>query len=274
VDVDLLARAAALAAERQPFVLATVVWRRAPASGHVGAKAIIGPGGAVDGWLGGACAEPTVVAEARAAMADGEPRLIFVGRPDELDRRAADGMVTVPMACHSEGAIEIYMEPVLPRPQVVAIGRTPAVFALASLATGLGWDVAVIDDGGQAADHPRPDVVRTTLDLDGLGIGAASAIVVATQGHYDDRALEGALATDAGYVGLVASAKRAASTLQVLRGRGVADDQLARVTAPAGLDLGAIDNAEIAVAILADLVARRAAGTFAFSSRSGSNSAR
>ena len=142
------------------------------------------------------------------------------------------------------------------------VGRSPAVFTLARLATDLDWDVAVIDDGGDPADHPDPTLVRTTLDLAGLGVGPATAIVVATQGHYDDLALEAALGTDAGYVGLVAAGKRASATLELLRQRGLSDEQLARVTAPAGLDLGRVDNAEIAVAVLAELVARRAAGTW------------
>ena len=101
-----------------------MVWRRAPSSGHVGSKAIIRPDGSVEGWLGGACAQPTVVREAQESMVDGRPRLLFLGRPDELDRRSADGMVTVPMACESEGALEIFIEPMLPHPQVVVIGRS------------------------------------------------------------------------------------------------------------------------------------------------------
>jgi xanthine dehydrogenase accessory factor len=266
MDVDVLARALGLADAREPFAMATVVWRRAPSSGHVGSKAVIHADGSVEGWLGGACAEPTVVRQAQEAMADGQPRLLFLGRPDELDGRAAEGMVTVPMACESEGALEVYLEPILPRPQVVVVGRSPAVFTLAALARALEWDLAVIDDGGDASAHPFPEVVRTTLDLSessGIGIGHASAIVVATQGHYDDLALEAALATDAGYVGLVATEKRAAATLALLRDRGIDDERLLRVVAPAGLDLGRIDNAEIAVAVLADLVARRAAGQLA-----------
>ena len=260
MDPSALAQAARLAEARQPFALATVVWRRAPSSGQVGAKALVLPDGSVRGWLGGACAEPTVVRQALEAMGDGRPRLLFLGRPDELDQRADDGRVTVPMACESEGAMEVYLEPILPGPQVVAIGRSPAVAALAGLVVALGWELAVVDDGGDPGLHPHPDRVRTTLDLEGLGIGPASAVIVATQGHYDDLALEAALATDAGYVGLVASAKRAASTVELLRARGVPDEQLVRVHAPAGLDLGQVDNAEIAVAVLADLVARRAAG--------------
>jgi xanthine dehydrogenase accessory factor len=263
MDVDLLARALELADAREPFAMATVVWRRAPSSGHVGSKAVIRADGSVEGWLGGACAEPTVVRQAQESMADGRPRLLFLGRPDELDRRAADGMVTVPMACESEGALEVYLEPILPRPQVVVVGRSPAVFTLAALARALEWDVAVVDDGGDATTHPFPELVRTTLDLSALGIGGASAVVIATQGHYDDLALEAALATGAGYIGLVATEKRAAATVALLRHRGIGDEQLLRVVSPAGLDLGRVDNAEIAVAVLADLVARRAAGQLA-----------
>src|SRR4029077_16538852 len=103
-----------------------------------------------------------------------------------------------------------------------------AVFALAKLARALEWDVAVIDDGGSASDHPHPELVRESLDLSGLGIGRASAIVVATQGHYDDLALEAAFATDAGYIGLVAADKRAAATLALMRARGVDDESPGR----------------------------------------------
>jgi xanthine dehydrogenase accessory factor len=260
MDADTLAHAVALTAAREPFALASVVWRRAPSSGHVGSKAIIRPDGSVEGWLGGACAQPTVVREAQESLVDGRPRLVFLGQPDELDRRSDDGMVTVPMACESEGALEIFIEPMLPHPQVVVIGRSHAVFALTKLALALEWDVAVIDDGGSPTDHPHPELVRTSLDLSGLGIGPASAVVVATQGHYDDLALEAAFATDAGHIGLVAAGKRAAVTLSLLRARGFDEEQLCRVVAPAGLDLGPVENAEIAVAVLADLVARRAAG--------------
>ena len=243
-----------------PFALATVVWRRAPSSGHIGSKGIVLGDGTVRGWLGGACAEPTVVREALAAMGDGAARLLFLGSPDELAAHAHDEVLTIPMACESEGAMEIYLEPFLPAPQVVVFGRSPAVHTLTVQARSLGWDVAVIDDGGVASEHPQPELVRTTLELTGLGIGPSSAIVVATQGHYDDLALRVALDTDAGYIGLVAAEKRASALLELLRDEGLDDEQLARLHAPAGLDLGPVDNAEIAVAVLADLVARRAAG--------------
>ncbi len=127
-------------------------------------------------------------------------------------------------------------------------------------AHAIEWDVVVIDDGGSAADHPFPESVRTSLDLAGLGIGPSTAIIVATQGHYDDLALRAALATEAGYIGVVAAEKRASSLIQLLHDDGIDDAQLARIHAPAGLDLGPIENAEIGIAVLADLVARRAHG--------------
>ena len=260
MDVDVLAAAVELTRARRAFALATVVWRRAPSSGHVGSKGVVLHDGTVRGWLGGACAEPTVVRESLASLVDGRPRLLFLGSPGELAVHDHDDTLTIAMACESEGAMEIYLEPFLPAPQVVVFGRSPAVHALTVQARSLSWDVAVIDDGGRADEHPHPELVRTTLDLTGLGIGPSTAIIVATQGHYDDLALRAALATDAGYIGVVAAEKRASALLVMLRDEGFDDVQLARVHAPAGLDLGPVDNAEIAVAVLADLVARRAAG--------------
>lgn len=259
MDAAVLAKAAALVEARHPFALATVVWRRAPSSGHVGSKAIVLADGSVHGWLGGACAEPTVVREALASIADGSARLLYLGPADELTAGARDRIV-VPMACESEGSLEVYVEPFLPKPQLVVVGRSPAVHALAVQARSIDWDVAVVDDGGCGGEHPFPELVRTTLDLEGLGVGPSTAIVVATQGHYDDVALRTALATDAGYIGVVAAEKRAGSLVRLLHDQGVDDVQLARVHAPAGLDLGRVTNAEIAVAVLADLVARHASG--------------
>jgi xanthine dehydrogenase accessory factor len=243
----MLEQAAALQREGQPFVLVTVVWRRGPTSSQQGAKALILPDGAMRGWLGGACAQPRLVSEALTALRDGRPRLLLLGPLDELERGHREGVETVPIACASEGAMEVYVEPVLPAPKVVAVGRSPAVQTLLGMAQVLGWRVAVVDkvdDPGAVAADSR------------------SAVVVATQGQDDERALEAALRTGAGYVGLVASRPRAKAVLDYLRARGVADSDLARVRAPAGLDLGPTSPDEIGVAVLAELVALRAAGRF------------
>jgi xanthine dehydrogenase accessory factor len=244
VKPEVLAFAAELSARGEPFVLATVVWRRAPSSGKEGATALITPDRRVRGWLGGACAEPTVVREALKALDEGTPRLLFLGSPEELEGHAREGVVTVPIACQSEGALEVYVEPVLPQPELIAIGRSPAAGALVALADGLGWRTRLIEDSG---------------DID--AVDDRSYIVVATQGHFDEDALEHALTTPAAYVGLVASRKRAEAVLGYLRDRGVSDEALARVHAPAGLDLGHVATDEIAVAILAEIVQLRAAGS-------------
>ena len=130
MDPGVLAAAAEYTRARRPFVLATVVWRRAPSSGRTGAKAIVLPDGSVQCWLGGACAEPTVVREALAALGDGQPRLPFLGPSDELGSSDRIGTRSVPMACDNEGALEVYVEPFVPGPQLVVVGRSPAVHAL------------------------------------------------------------------------------------------------------------------------------------------------
>ena len=238
MNADVLAFANDLSRRGRPFVLATVVWRRAPSSGKEGSTALITPDRRVHGWLGGACAEPTVIGEALRALEEGTPRLLFLGPPEELAARAREGVVTVPIACQSEGALEVYVEPVLPQPHLVVIGRSPAVGTLASMAGALGWRTVVVDEGGLAEDYPGADRVLTSLELADADVTDRSVIVVATQGHYDEAALEAALATPAAYVGLVASRRRADAVLGYLRDRGASDEQLARVHAPAGLDLG------------------------------------
>ena len=257
---EVLALAARLAERGEPFVLATVVWSRAPSSGKPGATAVITADRKIHGWIGGACAEPTVIREALTTLETGQPNLLFLGSPEELSEHERAGVLTVPIACASEGALEVYVEPVLPSPHVVIIGRSPAVDVLAKMVSDLGWRAAIVDDEGDAASHPGVAVVVDRLDLEAAGTSAASYVIVATQGHYDEDALTAAIESGAAYVGLVASRKRAQSVLGYLRDRGVADEDLARVHAPAGLDLGKLPAEEIAVAILAELVKLRAEG--------------
>jgi len=241
---ELLELAAELSRRHRPFLTATVVWARGPSSGKRGSTAVIEPNGTVHGWIGGACAEPVVIREAREAMSDGNPRLLFLGTEEDIATvENRPDVTTVPISCTSEGALEVFLEPVLPQPHLVVIGGSPAVTTLVTLARTLDWRVDVVDENLQL-----PEVT------------GSSAIVIATQGHYDEPAVESALATEAGYIGLVASRKRAETITGYLRDRGLADDQVSRVVAPAGLDLGHIAHREIGVSIVADLVKRRAAG--------------
>jgi len=239
-----LERASELAREGQAFALATVVWRQGPSSGQLGSRAIITADGEVHGWIGGACAEPVVIREARQVISDGEPRLLLLGTPDQFGETVPEGMTVVPIACQSEGALEVFIEPVQPAPRLVVVGRSPMAQTLADLAGALGWRTALLD-GREFS----------TADAD-----EGSMVVVATQGHDDEEAIEQALAARPAYLGLVASQRRGAAVLGYLKDRGVPKNQLDRVKVPAGLNLGRTSHREIAVAILAELVQLRAAG--------------
>jgi len=247
VAASVLAEAASLEERGEAFVLATVVWRRGPSSGQVGSKALVLADGTMRGWLGGACAQPAVRREAAAALTDGQPRLLLLGLPPEAADVFGEDAVAVAMECGSEGALAVSLEPVVPAPPVVVVGETPAVDLMVTLMRDLGW---------------RADSVATGEELAARNIAAGTAVVVATQGHDDEAAVSAALEADAGYVGLVASTRRAETVLGYLRDRGVPGHTLERVRAPAGLDLGRTGHREIAVAVLAELVALRSAGEF------------
>jgi xanthine dehydrogenase accessory factor len=232
-------RAAELARSGEPFALATVVWRRGPSSGKQGSRAIITAAGEVHGWIGGACAEPSVIRQAREVIAAGEPRLLLLG--DAPGPEPDSSVARVPIACQSEGALEVFIEPVLPAPHLVVVGRSPMAHALADMARVLGWRAEVCEPND-------------------LSAGQRSMVVVATQGQGDEEAIERAIAARPAYLGLVGSRKRGAAVLGYLAERGADKDLLDRVQVPAGMDLGATSHAEIAVAILAELVRLRANG--------------
>jgi xanthine dehydrogenase accessory factor len=231
----------------EAFALATVVWRQGPSSSQPGSRAIITAAGELHGWIGGACAEPVVIREAQRVMADGMARLLLLGTPEQFGGGVPDGMTVVPISCQSEGALEVYIEPVLPAPHLVIAGDSPMARTLASLARALGW---------------RTDLLRGPDFRTGCA-DSRSMVVVATQGHGDEEVLEAAAAARPAYLGLVGSHRRGATVLGYLADRGVPQDQLDRVRVPAGLDLGPTTHQEIAVAILAELVQLRASGALA-----------
>ncbi len=228
---DVLVQAAQMAAEGQPFVLATVVSVRRPASTRRGDRGLVRADGRLSGWVGGACSEPIVVREALRALADGCARVVRIGPPGEIAASEDADVILAESHCASEGTVEVLVEPRLPKPQLAIIGPSPAARTLAQLAAVIGWRVS---------EELRPGI---------------DAVVVATMGRMDTDILRAALGSDARYVGLIASARRAEVVLAALRSQGVEEEQLIRVRSPAGLDLGPGGQEEIAVAILAELVA-------------------
>ncbi len=240
-----LERAVDLARRGEPFVLATVVWREGPSSGQHGSRAIYTAEGEMHGWIGGACAEPVFKREAVKTLEAGKPRLLALGASDRFGD-LPEGTMAVEMSCQSEGALQIYLEPVMSMPHLVIVGDSPMSQTLAQQAGQLDWQVDLVD----GADFSEGRVSTNSI------------VVIATQGHGDEDVLMAALKASPAYVGVVASAKRGASIRDFLGTQSIEPSQLDALRIPAGLDLGSTTHKEMAVAILAELVQRRAAGEF------------
>ena len=257
---DIYNTAARLRAARTPFVMATVVASYPPQSVRPGAKAIVGVDGAIQGWIGGGCVQPVVRQESADALADGRPRLVRMhagtGGAETAATRHGD-VREYPMTCQGEGGIEIYLEPVRAAPRLVLLGHTPVVQSLARLGAELGFEV-IVGSAAVPADLFPPGV-RVTTDIPAAlaDADATTHVVVGTMGAGDEAALAAAAVSEAPYVGLVASRKKAHYLIDYVRADGVAASRLARVKFPAGLDLGGMSASEIALSILAEIVQRR-----------------
>ena len=256
---DVLEQAAELSRTGQPFVLTTVVARKRPQSVRPGSTAIILPDGTMRGWVGGGCVRPAVLREARAALEDGQPRLVRLDPASSGDGEW-EGVLDYPMTCQGEGAVEVYVEPVLPRPALLVLGRTPVAQALVRFGSALGFRVTAAEPAAREELFPDADAVLTDWIDAARRVGAHGFVVVATMGEDDEGALEAAAASDARYIGLVASRKKGESLLAYLRSRGVDAERAARIKFPAGLDIGAVGAEELALSIMAEIVQLRRAG--------------
>jgi xanthine dehydrogenase accessory factor len=239
-----------------PFATAIVVRAEKPTSGKPGDKAIITPAGVMHGWIGGSCAQPTVIQEALKALADREPRLIRLSTEPEPESGPA-GVVDLPMTCFSGGTLEIYIEPQFPLPRIMVIGNLPVAQALVQLGKAMNYYVIAVDPDHQGVGMTQADELLTDLAQVVDKITALTYVVVASHGQYDELALEYALRSKTGYVALVASKRRAAAVLDYLRGQGLSEEELARLKYPAGLDIQARRGDEIALSIMAEIVQRR-----------------
>ncbi|WP_435348486.1 XdhC family protein [Haloarchaeobius sp. HRN-SO-5] len=252
-----------LRSDGRPFARVTVVRREAPVSATVGDRAVVTEDGDLYGWVGGAsCAQSVAVDEALAALDRGEPTL--VGLAPDPDDVARPGLTAYPMTCHSGGTIELFVEPVLPTPRLVVVGDSAIARTLARLAATVEYDVTVVTGPDTDPDVDGADEVLSVDDAEAVSaaIDGAAAVVVASVGAYDEAGLAVALDADVQYVGLVASPVRGRELLDdVATELGLDPDAVAdAVTTPAGLDVGAETPEEIAVSILAELVAVRRDG--------------
>jgi xanthine dehydrogenase accessory factor len=238
-------RAQELAAEGAPFVMATVVRARRPASVQPGTAGIVLEDGTIEGFIGGVCAQHSVRLHALTTIESGAPLLLRIEPDGPEEPVAEEGAVTVRNTCLSGGAIEVFLEPVLPAPRVLVAGESPVAAALQAIGAELGLEVVAAHDVKDAVLTPAPG------DL---------ALVVAAHGEDELTILRAGLEAGVRYVGLVASPKRGAAVVEELRAAGVAGELLGRLETPAGIDIGARTPPEVALTILARVVEVRRGG--------------
>ncbi len=238
-----------LRAKGTPFALATVVRTVDATSAKPGAKAILSADGEIlEGWVGGGCARGAISRAAITAISRAEPVLVAL-RPDEaLEAEGVepcevrDGMIYERNGCASRGSLDIYVEAYVPAPELVIMGDGPVAIALRSLAKG--FDFRLTDA-----------LPRDATDRD----CSAYYVVVATQGRGDAAALETAVNAAPRYLAFVGSQRKASTLKDKLVAKGLAEEQIDRIIAPAGLDIAAATAEEIALSILAEIVATRRA---------------
>jgi len=266
VATDLFAAAQRLQQQGEPYALVSVVRTQAPTSARAGDKALVTAQGIVHGWIGGGCAQPAVLHTVRQALQDGRARMIRIApaeaeAPNEGDLGAGDA-IEFGMSCHSGGMIELFIDPILPPTRLVVIGDSPVAVALAGLAPRVGLPVTVIARGADAARFAdASQVIDTDEPATVAGqVAAGSWVVVATQGRRDMQGLGAALSLQAAKVWLVASARKAQALRDALIATHHDPQAVNAIIAPAGQPIGAQTPEEIALSVLASIVAvRRAA---------------
>ena len=253
MDPELLDVVSSLNRERAAYALATVVETQGSASAKPSSKALIdAQGRLLTGWVGGGCAESAVCKAALDCLETGEATIVDIDLSDEV--------LGAGMPCG--GRMRVFVDPVLPRPQLWLMGHGRIAEALCTLADLLGFDV-IVDDG--AATWQRyvaaKRLITDDLDYSQLAPLPNDFVVIASQHKGDHESIERALASEARYIALIASRKRSGLVLRYLRERGVDRDNLARVVAPAGLDLGGRTPEEIALSVVSQMVMVRRGGS-------------
>jgi xanthine dehydrogenase accessory factor len=238
--------------KNEPFAMAVVVRREAPSSGKVGDKAVINKFGEIFGWVGGGCVKGIIIKEAEDAMKSGKARLVKIGKSIEQSKQ--EGIMEYKMTCQSEGTVEVFIEPVLPVPHLVVMGKSAIAKALVKLAGTIGFRISGVAEGANLQTFEKVDELITQISLTNVKTTPASFIVVATQGEQDEKALEEALKKESAYVGFVASKKKRISLMKYLVDAGFDKSTIDAIKSPAGIDINAKSPDEIAISILAEII--------------------
>ncbi|MFH1662983.1 MAG: XdhC/CoxI family protein [Chloroflexota bacterium] len=230
--------------------LATVISASGSTPREEGAKMLIGPDGSITGTIGGGSIELQVIKEAI--------EVIKKEKPKHLCYRLKEGE-DLGMICG--GDVEIFIEPILSTPTLFILGGGHISFALAKIAKLVGFKMVVVDDRPEYATTQRfpeaEQVLAISYDkaFSSLKVGKSGCVVIVTHGHKGDAAaLEGALSTEAKYIGMIGSKTKNASVYSRLKAKGITQQQLDRVHAPIGLSIHAQTPEEIAISIIAEII--------------------
>jgi xanthine dehydrogenase accessory factor len=229
-----------LTQSQQPFALVTVLRVTPPTSARPGDKAVVTADGTIHGWIGGGCAQPAVIKTVRAALQDRQPRTIRITPSDESQEQQLGDVLAFGMSCHSGGTLELFIDPVVAAPTLAVLGDSPVAHALADLAPRVGFAVEHLSNSEAFAK-----------------LSPHTPVVVATQGRGDLPALRAALAATAATTWFVASARKAAVLKDNLRTAGHDSAAVDAIIAPAGTPIGAQTPEEIALSVLAAVIAHQ-----------------
>jgi xanthine dehydrogenase accessory factor len=250
---DVLTVTAELIAAGEPFALGIVVEAKGSTSARLGAKAVFNAEGAVMcGWVGGGCAESAIAHAAIESLETEIPQVVDVDLDDEI--------LGAGMPCG--GSMRVYVEPIIPRPTLWILGHGRVAECLCHLGALMSFDV-VVDDPMASADR-YPDARRLITDDPDYGALQPTAndfVIIATQHRGDHESLRRVLASNVGYIALIASRKRTALVIDYLRKAGFDQPTLDRVHAPAGIDIGARTAEEIALSVIGEAVLERRSRT-------------
>lgn len=238
----------------ESFAVVTVVRSVKPTSAIVGAKALITSTGEMIGFVGGQCTQSVLISQALKCIENGVSQLVLI-TSDAAQARATEGVTVLPMTCHSEGTVELFIEPKIPAPVLLVIGHSPIADSLKKIAVHLHFQVRsaameTIDSEGADPSSAFTETIQSHLS-------PGAYVVVASMGLYDTESIQALQGCELSYVGLVTSPKRREAVLADLKNQGVSEEFCSSISAPVGLDLGAVDPAEIAITILAEIIEHR-----------------
>lgn len=241
----------------EAFALVTVLKAVAPTSSKPGDKAVVTAEGRIHGWIGGGCAQPAVIKTVRRALRDGQPRQIRITPKADGGEVQLEDVLEFGMACHSGGTLELFIDPVLPSTPLMVVGDSPVARALLDLAPRIGFAVTLLAFGARTDDFPQAQTVLASAEGLAERWGQGGLVVVATQGRLDVQGLEAALSVQPAHCWFVASERKANVLRQQLVESGQDAAHVASIIAPAGERIGAQTAEEIALAVLASVVAAR-----------------